>query len=212
MNCDFFWFNPSYAGRDFSLVSRLVRIYQYPQHKIYCTHRRLKSRNDVTEQCSTVSTGYIFMLNMITCKLIFEHNIKHNRTSSPTLYASSRSKLSCSRRSKPRPQIRSRSKLGQGHRSKPRPWIRSRSKHRHAHRTKPRPRIRSRSKLGCSLDLQLRQTIRSRSRLGHRSKLWQTLRSLIPNSAAAVDICHSLDHWSWTLPRLRSAAAADNQI
>ena len=85
--------NPSYAGRDFSLVSRLVHIYQYPQYKIYCTHHRLKSRNDVTEQCSTVSTGYIFMLNMITCKLIFEHNIKHNRTSLTTLYASSRSKL-----------------------------------------------------------------------------------------------------------------------
>ena len=65
-------FNSSCAGRDFSLVSRLVRIDQYPQHKIYCTHHRLKSRNAVTEQCSTVSTGYIFMLNMITCKLIFE--------------------------------------------------------------------------------------------------------------------------------------------
>ena len=150
--CSYVLFNPSDAGRNFSLVSCLVRIYQYQQHKIYCTHRRLKSRNDVTEQCSTVSTGYIFMLNMITCKLIFEHNIKHNRTSSPTLYASSRSKLGCGRRSKPRPQIRSRSKLSHGHRSKPRPRISSRSKLSHAHRSKPRLWIRSRSKLGRSLD------------------------------------------------------------
>ena len=57
-------FNPSCAGRDFSLVARLVRIHQYPEHKMYCTHRRLKSRNVVKEQCSTLSTGYIFMLNM----------------------------------------------------------------------------------------------------------------------------------------------------
>ena len=45
------------------------------------------------EQCSTVSTGHIFMLNMITYSFLnlfmgHTHNIAQNTTFSPTLYAS----------------------------------------------------------------------------------------------------------------------------